>query len=126
MLLFKKQFLQAIREGRKTQTIRLWKRRMFRAGQRSYIPGAGYIRIESVDVVALDELTEEDARRDGFESLVALRREIDRLYPRGLADGVQAYRLIFALLSPEEQASARQERQKRKASIGLAAKPEIG
>ena len=45
MLLFKKKFLPAIRAGEKTQTIRLWKFRHLRSGQRSYIPGVGYIRI---------------------------------------------------------------------------------
>ena len=39
MLLFKKKFLAAIRSGRKTQTIRLWKHQRMRSGQRSYIPG---------------------------------------------------------------------------------------
>ena len=49
MLLFKKKFLPAIRSGEKTQTIRLWKWRMMRPGQRSYIPGAGYVAIERVE-----------------------------------------------------------------------------
>ena len=39
VLLFNKRFLPAIRCGQKTQTIRLWRHRRMRAGQRSYIPG---------------------------------------------------------------------------------------
>ncbi len=39
MLLFKKKFLAAIREGSKTQTIRLWKHRRMRAGQVTVKPG---------------------------------------------------------------------------------------
>lgn len=103
MLLFKKKFLPAIREGSKTQTIRLWKFRRMRAGQRSYIPGAGYIRVESVDPVALDALSDEDARPDGFETADQLRDELAQLYPQQLADGYQAYRIVFRLLPPEEQ-----------------------
>ncbi len=103
MLLFKKKFLAAIREGTKTQTIRLWKRRMMKAGQRSYIPGAGYICIESVEQVALDDLTEEDAVRDGFDTLGALRAEIAAIYDPATTDGKKPFRIRFRLLPPEQQ-----------------------
>jgi hypothetical protein len=103
MLLFKKRFLPSIRSGEKTQTIRLWKYRRMRAGQRSYIPGAGYIRITAVDEVQLDSLTDEDARPDGFETAEELRSEIARLYPQQLAAGHKAYRIEFCLLPGEKQ-----------------------
>jgi hypothetical protein len=103
MLLFKKKFLPEIRRGTKTQTIRLWKYRRMRPGQRSYIPGAGYIRVTAVDRVELDELSDEDSRPDGFATAWALREELSRLYPRQLADGHQAYRVVFHLLPAEEQ-----------------------
>ena len=102
MLLFKKKFLPAIRSGRKTQTIRLWKHRRMRAGQRSYIPGAGYIRVTAVDQVQLDELTRQDARLDGFETADQLRAEIAQLYSKQSAPDHRAYRITFHLL-PEEQ-----------------------
>lgn len=95
MLLFKKRFLPAIREGVKTQTIRLWKHRHMRAGQRSYIPGVGPIRVTDVDLVELDELTDRDAQLDGFESARELRSEIDALYAQQLAAGYRAYRVRF-------------------------------
>ncbi len=82
MLLFKKKFLPAIRRGEKTQTIRLWKWRMMRAGQRSYIPGAGYIRIDQVEQVRLEDLTDEDAIPDGFATADALRTEINEIYTK--------------------------------------------
>ena len=107
MLLFKKKFLAAIRAGEKTQTVRLWKHRMMRAGQRSYIPGAGYISISAVDEVTLTELTDADARLDGFDSAAALLSEIEQLYAAQLAAGHRAYRITFAVLSPEEQVAAR-------------------
>ncbi|MHC4399613.1 MAG: ASCH domain-containing protein [Planctomycetota bacterium] len=103
MLLFKKKFLPAIRRGEKTQTIRVWKHRRMGAGQRSYIPGAGHIRIASVEEVRLDQLTDDDAQRDGFDTVDALRGEIDHLYQQELAAGYQAYRIRFQLLPPEEQ-----------------------
>ncbi len=95
MLLFKKKFLAAIRGGEKTQTIRLWKHRRMRAGQRSYIPGVGPIRLTAVEEVDLDGLTDADARPDGFDSAAELRAEIARLYPQQLAAGYRAYRVAF-------------------------------
>ena len=99
MLLFKKKFLPAIRSGDKTQTIRFWKHRRMRAGQRSYIPGVGHIRITTVEPVELETLTNVDARPDGFESADQLRAELARLYPGPLAAERQAYRIVFELAS---------------------------
>lgn len=97
MLLFKKKFLPAIRAGEKTQTIRLWKHRMMRDGQRSYIPGAGYITIDRVEQVELAHLTDADAIPDGFPTATALRTELDSLYADKMAAGYQAYRVVFHL-----------------------------
>jgi hypothetical protein len=74
---FKKKFLPAIRSGEKTQTVRLWKFRHMRAGQRSHIPGVGRIRITSVEPVDFDALT--DAIPDRFRSATALPRELRTL-----------------------------------------------
>ena len=103
MLLFKKKFLDAIRSGEKTQTIRLWKYCRMRSGQRSYIPGAGYIRVTAIEQVQLDTLTDADAQPDGFPSANLLREEIARLYPDYLSEGYKAYKIAFRLLPPEEQ-----------------------
>jgi hypothetical protein len=103
MLLFKKKFIDGIRAGEKTQTIRLWKHRKMRTGQRSYIPGAGYIRITGVAEVELGDLTDDDARPDGFETADSLREEIARLYPQQIAEGYKAFKISFQLLPPEEQ-----------------------
>jgi hypothetical protein len=101
MLLFKKKFLPAIRSGEKTQTVRLWKYRKMAVGQRSYIPGAGYIRVVAVDEVNLRDLTDHDARLDGFESADELRTEIQRLYPEQLAKGYRAFRVRFHIVPKE-------------------------
>lgn len=103
MLLFKKKFLDAIRDGTKTQTVRVWKHRKMRAGQQSYIPGVGYIRIDAVDEVQLADLSETDARLDGFDSLTELRREIETIYADKLADGHEAFRVRFHVLPADGQ-----------------------
>ena len=102
MLLFKKQFLPAIRRGEKTQTIRLWKHRRMKAGQRSYVPGAGPIRITTVEEVRLEELTDADALPDGFTTADQLRSEIARLYPAQISAGHRAFRVVFELVPSEE------------------------
>ena len=104
MLLFKKKFLAAIRSGEKSQTIRLWKHCRMKTGQRSYIPGAGYIRVLAIDRVEIDTLTDADALPDGFPSAEALRSELHSLYAEQLAAGYQAYRIRFRL-APEEAAA---------------------
>ena len=103
MLLFKKKFLPAIRRGEKTQTIRLWKHRRMRPGQRSYIPGIGAIRILAVDEVRLGELTDKDAHLDGFDTADNLRAEIEQLYADRLASGCKAFRILFELESAEQE-----------------------
>ena len=116
MLLFKKKFLAAIARGEKTQTIRLWKYRKMRAGQRSYIPGVGYIQVLAVDEVALAELTDADAQLDGFVTADALRSEIQSLYSDALAAGSHAFRIRFRVLDPREQAAAVAERESRRST----------
>jgi hypothetical protein len=95
MLLFKKKFLPAIRSGEKTQTIRLWKFRHMRSGQRSYIPGVGHIRIKLVEPVDIDALTDADAIPDGFASASALQNELRTIYGEKLAAGYKAFRISF-------------------------------
>lgn len=117
MLLFKKKFLDLIRQGEKTQTIRIWPHRKLRVGQRSYIPGVGYIAIESVDPVEFDQLTDDDARRDGFATVGDLRKEIEHLYPDGLTSSQQVFRVRFRVFAAAEQAAAIAERQLRKQKL---------
>lgn len=106
MLLFKKKFLPAILAGEKTQTLR--KRIGVRAGQRSYVPGAGYIRIDAVQRVALAELTDADAVPDGFANVDALITELQNLYGDHLPEFL--YRIRFHLLPPEAQGDGRKRK----------------
>ena len=114
MLLFKKRFLDDIRAGRKTQTIRVWKVRHMRAGQLSYTTGVGYLRIDSVDEVALDKLTDADALPDGFSSVQELREEIQRLYSPDQLNSHRVYRIRFHVLPADEQRRLKEERQQRR------------
>lgn len=87
-----------------------------KSGQRSYIPGAGYIRVVSVEPVDLPSLCDADALPDGFASVEALRHELATLYAGQLAAGHRAYRIRFELLSSAEQAAAVDARRAAKAA----------
>lgn len=110
MLLFKKKFLELIRRGEKTQTIRLWHHRRMKPGQRSYIPGIGYIAILVVDQVELDQLTDADAIPDGFPTADLLRQELLTLYADEMTRGFRAYRICFSVYSPQDQERMKAEK----------------
>ena len=109
MLLFKKKFLDAIRDGTKTQTIRVWKWPHVRAGQISYVPGIGKIRITSIAPVELAALTAEDARLDGFESADSLRREIADIYGDKLLGGYRVFKIGFEVAKRRKKRATKSE-----------------
>ncbi len=94
MILLKKKFLDLVRSGAKRQTIRVWPKRRLRAGQKEFIPGLGAVRVTAFEPVRPDELTEEDARLDGFASREALLDELRSLYGDTL-DTVPCFRIRF-------------------------------
>jgi hypothetical protein len=114
MLLFKKKFLDQIRRGEKTQTIRLWNCQRMRPGQRSYVPGVGYIAIISVEPVELAGLTDADAILDGFPSADLLRKEIRTLYTTEKRKTLIPYRIRFSVYPPREQQRMLREQKKKK------------
>jgi hypothetical protein len=124
MLLFKKKFLEQIRRGEKTQTIRLWKHRKMKPGQRSYIPGIGYIAIVSVEPMELARLTDEDALLDGFPSADLLRKEIRSLYTAEMRKKLTPFRIRFLVYLPKEQQNITKERQKQKREQKLRQHPD--
>ena len=100
MLLFKKKFLDLIRSGAKCQTVRIWPKRRLRPGQAEFVPGLGRIRVTAFEAVRPADLSEEDARLDGFESRDALLAELQALYGARL-DSLPCFRIRFAYPAPE-------------------------
>jgi hypothetical protein len=94
MLLFKKKFLEAIAAGTKCQTVRVWPKRRMRAGQIEFIPGLGRVRVTAFEPVRPDDLSEDDARLDGFASRAALLEELRSLYGERLAT-IPCFRIRF-------------------------------
>jgi len=111
MLLFQKKFIEQIKRGEKTQTIRLWKHCRMKPGQRSYIPGIGYIAVTNVERVELDQLTDADALLDGFQTADALRAELCTLYDADILAQRKAFKIKFAVCSESEQERIKEERE---------------
>ena len=116
MLLFKQKFIEKIKSGTKIQTIRLWRYCRMKPGQRSYVPGVGYICIDSIERVELAQLTDDDAVLDGFPTADLLREEIYTLYGIDALKKLRAYKIQFSVLPPNiQQAITEEQNEKREA-----------
>ena len=96
-LFFKKPMQEAIRAGHKSTTLRRWGKPRVRAGERAWSPGLGWLAIEAVEIIELENLTEADAHADGFETMAALLNVLIALYPEQSNDGKHWFRIIFSL-----------------------------
>lgn len=106
-ILFKREFFEPIRRGRKTVTIRYWRPAhagQFRPGRLINVPhlAGGLLEIQAVEPVAIEQLTEADASADGFESRDAMVARLREIYP---AIGLDAdsrrrlFRIRFAFIA---------------------------
>ena len=75
-MLLSKRFRDGIVAGDVRLAFRRWKRPTVKAGTRMRTP-SGIVEIDSVEVVAADDVTEEDARAAGFESREKMFRVLD-------------------------------------------------
>ncbi len=97
-LTFKKEYKPLIREGRKTQTVRVWKKCRLRVGMVVFSPGLGRLRIDDIAEMKLSELTYKDAKQDGFNSKAQFLKAIRKLYKIGDAKGTMCFRIRFKFL----------------------------
>lgn len=80
MILFEKQFVDSILSGSKTRTYRSWKKPRCKVGsvhqaKTDYSVGSlfAHLLIASVRSVRLADITDEDAKADGFDNAYMLR-----------------------------------------------------
>jgi hypothetical protein len=90
-VLFEQRFWEPIARGEVTVTFRRWKRRQAIAGNR-YRTAGGIIEADAVDVVTVDDITDEDARAGLYPSVDALVADL-----RGTPD-LDLYRIRFHLV----------------------------
>lgn len=75
-MLFKRRFLQPIRDGEVTLTFRRWKRPQAKVGSKHRLWDLGLLEIEEVATVRQDKITEQEALAAGY-SLAELSKELD-------------------------------------------------
>lgn len=101
-MLFKQAFLDGIQAGAITRAFRRWQRPTVKAGGTLLTP-IGQLGIGEVTPVSLAEITSKDASRAGWDSLEALRKELQR------GDGGQIYRIELGPLRPDPRVALREE-----------------
>ncbi len=99
-MLFKQCFLDGLADGTVTLAVRRWRRPTVRAGGRLRT-AAGVLAIETVEVVAIADITQRDVRRAAFPSRAAL---LDSL----AGDG-RVYRIAFHFAGPDPRAALRRQ-----------------
>ncbi|MEO1002518.1 MAG: hypothetical protein AAFX65_05330 [Cyanobacteria bacterium J06638_7] len=100
-MLFRKEFLEGIRAGVVTLAFRRWRRPSVREGGTLLTP-VGQLCIKSVDLVALNQISEHDAQRAGYKSRQVLLHEL-----QGRSDG-EIYRIELGLLGQDPRVALRQ------------------
>lgn len=98
MLLMKKAFFEGIRTGAKTTTFRYWRWCHVRPGSVQTVPGLGKVHIDAAEAIQPEDMTDDDARSDGFSDLDTLRRALEELYPPEKRNGRKLFRIAFTLL----------------------------
>jgi hypothetical protein len=98
MLLFKKRFYEDIAAGRKTATLRYWRRPMVRPNSVHLVPKLGRVRIQEVREASLTQLTDSDARDDGFESLAELASALEQMYDPEQMHAKTLYQVRFQFI----------------------------
>jgi hypothetical protein len=101
-LLFKKKFHDAIRSGKKTQTIRLWDECWIKEGREYRVFNLGVVRVTRIDRVRITALTGRDAKLDGFDSLESLLDEIRKIYNVKSLGGKRCYRIRFVFVGDKK------------------------
>jgi hypothetical protein len=87
-MLFPQRFWSGLADGSVELAFRRWRRAGVKAGGTQLTP-AGVLAIDTVDVVDVGDITEDDARRAGYRDLAELLVELDR-HPDGTL-----YRIAF-------------------------------
>jgi hypothetical protein len=82
VMLIKKSLVDLIKNGRKTTTIRLGRRKV-KTGALTFLSGRDTLKVEvtRVEYKSVERLSQVDAQRDGFSSLEDLIRVLRSFYP---------------------------------------------
>lgn len=91
---FTRRLRDGVREGRITCSVRIWQRPHVKAGG-LYPMGEGHILVESIEPIALEDVTGALARRSGFLGVVDLLKVAKH------GSGSKVYLIEFQYLPPD-------------------------
>jgi hypothetical protein len=91
---FTRRLRDGVREGRITCSVRIWQRPHVKAGG-LYPMGEGHILVESIQPIALEDVTGDLARRSGFLGVVDLLKVAKH------GSGSNVYLIEFQYLPPD-------------------------
>ncbi|HJL40637.1 MAG TPA: hypothetical protein RMG48_04980 [Myxococcales bacterium LLY-WYZ-16_1] len=100
-MLFRRPILDAIAAGEVTLAFRRWRRPTVRTGG-TLRTAAGVLEIREVRPIDASDLSESDARRAGYPTLDALRKDLDR------GRGGALYRIELGALHPDPRIALRE------------------
>jgi hypothetical protein len=100
-MIFRRRFLDGLRDGSITLAFRRWRRPSVRTGG-TLLTAVGQLEIVSVAPVRRDAISDADARRAGYESRDALLSDLDRRDEGGL------YRVELGALRSDPRVALRQ------------------
>jgi len=103
--MFKKEYGEGIVKGSKTSTIRL-SSTLKKGDEVEVVAGRvrlGIARIEDVEVKEVRELTDEDARTDGFRNREELVRALKKIYGRRITDRTEVKLIRFRMIKDGEE-----------------------
>jgi len=103
MLLFEKKLHEGIRQGRITLTYRSWAKPPVSPGRSYHAGELGDIEVEELSPVPLSEVTEEQARAAGAESLEDWRQRYRERNPRADFERDHTYRVRFRYLGNDAE-----------------------
>ena len=101
MLFVRKEYFEAIRSGAKTTTLRFWRWPTVRPGSVHTVRGLGRVRIHSVEPLQPEDLTDDHARRDGFEDLAELHAALERHYPADKRNSRKLFLVRFEFIQDD-------------------------
>lgn len=107
-MLFKQAFLDGIQAGTITLAFRRWQRPTVKAGG-TLLTAVGQLSIDDVKPVTLAQITAADARRAGWDSLEALKKELQSGGRDADADDSRIYRIELGKLRPDPRVALRAE-----------------
>jgi hypothetical protein len=93
MLLFQKRFHEGLTSGAITLTFRRWDKPHVRVGGRYRCHPIGVLEVDRVDLVRVKQITDEDARRSGFERRAELIEYLRSARPEKLLESSTVFRV---------------------------------